>query len=412
MDGLALAIDLVEHARELQHAVQRGIENAAVVEIGIGDLDAVELALPDRLGLRLGLLEPVAADLAAQVSLGLFEADERRRHLDADLLALARLEADDRADMIALARRRRGDQTLAVPGLADGEVVVEFGDEVIVEIVGHAAVVVADIAGDAALGLVDRDHRAAGIAVEDDVRVVALREGEAELRGAVGRRDLRCDVVIGEIDLVAVRPAVFRLVAVPGRAFVLLHLQRAGRRHQRERGIVVHPRTGLVRLLDAVDLVRVVGVAPAAVGLAGDRRPEVHAPRHRHRGIGVAIGQGVVGIGPHQRVDQIDRRLVLRLHRAIGRCRSRRSPGLGQYRRGRDEGERRDRRYRAAQIGDHPVSHIALPEDCVGFCTPIGRGLTPALVITTGSIRPSAAKTILSIAIWRCSPRSVSSGRR
>src|SRR3546814_18368044 len=75
---------------------------------------------------------------------------------------------------------------ILVPSARDGEVVIELGDEIIVEIVRHAAVIVANIAGDATVLRVHLDHRSAVERVEDDVRVAALGEGEAELRGPLG----------------------------------------------------------------------------------------------------------------------------------------------------------------------------------------------------------------------------------
>ena len=114
-------------------------------------------------------------------------------------------EADDRADMIALACDGRAQHAVLVPCAADGEIVVELGDEIVAEILRHAPVIVADIADDAAILRVDLDHRAAGIAVEQDMRVVALGEGEAKLCGARGGCHFGRHVIIGQIDLVGVR---------------------------------------------------------------------------------------------------------------------------------------------------------------------------------------------------------------
>src|SRR3546814_8699595 len=74
-------------------------------------------------------------------------------------------------------------------------------------------------------------------------------------------------VIVGEIDFVRIRTCDLGLVAEPAAAFLLLDLDRAGFGHQREGGIVVHPRARLVRLLDAADLLAVIGIAPAAAGL-------------------------------------------------------------------------------------------------------------------------------------------------
>ncbi len=234
-----------------------------------------------------------------------------------------------------------------VPGPRDGEVAVELEHEVVVEVVRHPAAVVADVAGDAATLRVDRHHRAFVVGVEDDVRVVAFGEREAELRGAAGRHDLGRHVMVGEVDLVFVGLAHLGHVAEPRGALFLLDADRAGDRHQLERGIVVHPRAGLVGLLDAADLVRVVGIAPAAAHLAGDGSPEVHPPRHRDGGIGVAVGQRELAVGAHQRIDEIDERLAFTPVplRVLG--------GRGQRQR---EADRKQHRGRAAQCAAQAVS--------------------------------------------------------
>ena len=210
--------------------------------------------------------------------------------------------------MVALALRRCVQRAIVAPGPADGEIMVELRDEIIVEIGGHAALVVADIAGDAAVGGVDLHHRPAGIGVEQDMRLVGGGEGEAKLRRAIGRRDFRGDVIVGQIDLVAVGPALLRLVAEPGCALLFLDLDRAGFGEQGEGGIIPHPGAGLMRLLDAVQLVRVIGIAPAIAHFSGHGRPEVHAPGDGDCGIGVAIGQFEAGIGAHQGIGEIDQR--------------------------------------------------------------------------------------------------------
>src|SRR3546814_12442967 len=105
--------------------------------------------------------------------------------------------------------------------------------------------VVADIAGDAAVLDVDLDHRSAREPVEQDVRVVAFGEGEAELRGACRRRDFGGHVIVGAIDFVRIRPSDLGLVAEPHAAFLLLDLNRAGFGHPRPRPPDIHPQDPL-----------------------------------------------------------------------------------------------------------------------------------------------------------------------
>src|SRR3546814_13483606 len=83
----------------------------------------------------------------------------------------------------------------------------------------------------------------------EDVHVVALGEGEAELRGPLGGRHFGGHIVIGEIDLVRIGPRFLGLVAEPARALVLADLERPRLGEPRKGRVIVHPRAGLVGML-------------------------------------------------------------------------------------------------------------------------------------------------------------------
>ena len=167
-------------------------------------------------------------------------------------------------------------------------------------------------AAEALPGRVQRDAAAVVAVVEHQLRAVA-REGEAEHRGVVGRRDLGDDAVV-EGDAIGVR--VRRLVRVT-------ETQRARRpvrarrtagdrgRHQLEGLPVAHPRARFVRQRErfqpraVVDIVALlVLVHPVRAGI-GHRRPEVEAVRHGHRGKVVAAREASVGIGTAAGVDEV-----------------------------------------------------------------------------------------------------------
>ena len=139
--------------------------------------------------------------------------------------------------------------------------------------------------------------------VDHHARFVRLGKGEAQHGGAIRRSHFGHDIVVGQIDRVIIGLRRLRLVGEPALARIFINLVFAAHGHDGKLSVIVDPRRGLVRLLQAPDRVRSVGVGPAVAHLARLGRPEVHAPRQGHGRIGIARRKRVVGLCAHERRD-------------------------------------------------------------------------------------------------------------
>ena len=196
--------------------------------------------------------------------------------------------------------RRTGDFPLPIEQLAAFDRLVEADDEPVAEIVGHAAAVARGVSYDGAAVGHDFDLRPAVEGVDHHARFVRLGKGEAQHGGAIRRSHFGHDIVVGQIDRVIIGLRRLRLVGEPALARIFINLVFAAHGHDGKLSVIVDPRRGLVRLLQAPDRVRSVGVGPAVAHLARLGRPEVHAPRQGHRRIGVARRERVVRLRTHE----------------------------------------------------------------------------------------------------------------
>ena len=216
---------------------------------------------------------------------------------------------------------------------------VEADDEPVAEVLGHAAAVARRVAHNRA---VVGHHAHVGTAVEgidDHARLVRCGEGEAQHGGALRRHNLRADVVVGQVDRIVVGTRLLALVREPALARLLVELIGAAHRHERELTVVVDPRRGLVRLLEAPDCMGAVGVGPAVAHLARLGRPEVHAPGQGDGRIGVARREREVRERAHERRD-IFRGAQLRLGISAGIA-ARAGVGAAAHGGGQQQGEKR-----------------------------------------------------------------------
>jgi hypothetical protein len=183
--------------------------------------------------------------------------------------------------------------------------VVEFDDEVILEIGRHAAAVAGGVAHYFAFGGQQLHVRAFVQGINDHVGAVGARKGEAETGGPLGGRNFGGHVVVGQVHAVVVGAGLLGFVRKPAGALVFLEAQFPGDGHEGKLAVVVHPRRRLVRLLEAANLVGAVLVGPAVAHFAGLRHPEVHAPGQGNGRVGVAVREGGLGVGAHERVHQV-----------------------------------------------------------------------------------------------------------
>ena len=302
MHRIAFGVDLVEFAREQGRAVEARIEGPVLLFGAARDLDPPQHLVPALLRTGFHRLEIGIADLGFEVAQSLLSGDERRGHARRHLLAAAGGEIDRRKGMFAF-----GLETfqfvLSVEYPKAAERLVEADDEPVAEIVGHAAAVARGVSYDGAAVGHDFDLRPAVEGVDHHARFVRLGKGEAQHGGAIRRSHFGHDIVVGQIDQVIIGLRRLRLVGEPALARIFINLVFAAHGHDGKLSVIVDPRRGLVRLLQAPDRVRSVGVGPAVAHLARLGRPEVHAPRQGHGRIGVARRKRVVGLCAHERRD-------------------------------------------------------------------------------------------------------------
>ena len=306
MHDFALRIDFVEAAGEEGTAVEAAVEGAQAVDVCVVvHVDDAQHLVPFLSAGLAHLFKALAAKLL-EVLLCLLDADERAGDTHVELFAALRHEAHSGCGVLALHLEVLA--LLAFVGCRRvGKGTVELQDEVVLEAFGHAATVARRVAHHLVLSGDDLD---VGAAVEgiDDKEVLALGTGETEDGGTARRGNLGGDVVVGQVNLVVVRLAHLGLVAEPAGAFVLIEDGSvAGLGHDVEHGVVVHPGTGLVSLLEAANLVGIIGVAPSVAHHAGLGCPEVHAPGQCDGRIGVASGEGWRGVRAYEGIDILHR---------------------------------------------------------------------------------------------------------
>ena len=234
-------------------------------------------------------------------------ADERRSHTSLHLFAsLLNLKRDDGSHVVAF---------LFVAVLVFAilhtkhsiKVVVELYHKVIPEIIGHSPTVSGRIAYDLSLGRKYLDITALVESIDNHLGAVGLRKSERHQGGTLGRTEFCRHIIIGEIDTIIIRCRLLCLVREPTGSLLLIENRLAYCRHQGELTIVVNPGTGLMGLLQSSYLSCSISILPSITHLSCLRNPEVHAPRHGDGWISIACRKAMIGIGSHERVDEIHR---------------------------------------------------------------------------------------------------------
>ena len=306
VNDFALRVLLVERAREEHRAVEARIERAEVVDVQRLHLYLAQHVVPCLASTSLHSVEIVVAKLL-EVLYSLLLRDERRGDAHVELLAALCLEAYDGSGVVALAHQFA---TLYLAVNDYGcicERTVELHHEVVLEVLGHAAVVLCRIAHNHVLLGQHLNVRPIVVSVNDEARLLSLGIRNAHDGSALGRCNLSNDIVVGKIGTIVIRCSHLCLVREPRRALILVEHGRAYLWHHGKLTVVVNPRTRLVGLLEAAQLVGRIGVCPAVAHLSGLRCPEVHAPRHGYGRIGITRRKRVLRLRSDKRADVVDR---------------------------------------------------------------------------------------------------------
>ena len=127
-----------------------------------------------------------------------------------------------------------------------------------------------------------------------------FRESEAEQRSPFRGHQFRHHIVLGQIHLIIIWLGLFPLVREPAGTLVFLEYRLSDHRHKGKLAIVVNPRTGLMRLLEAPDSGGRVHVLPSISHFPGLRSPEIHSPRAGNGRIGISSRKLISGLCTHQ----------------------------------------------------------------------------------------------------------------
>ena len=217
--------------------------------------------------------------------------------------------------MVSGSGKRGGIDVAVVNGSRVSKWAVELDNEIILEILRHAAIILGGVSCDTAVCRIDSHARTIVESVNHNISVVGFGESETHDCSAVGRSDFGHYIEIGEICSIIIRSGDLSLVREPACAFILIEDGAPGNRHDSKLTIVVDPRRGLMSLLEAADFVGIIGVGPAIAHFAGLGSPEVHTPGHCHSGVGVTRREGMFRLRAYESAN-----VVNRIFRHLCRC--------------------------------------------------------------------------------------------
>ena len=137
--------------------------------------------------------------------------------------------------------------------------------------------------------------------------MIVFGESETEKDGTFRRNHFCHYIMLCKIYFIVVRSGSLAFMSKPTGTFFLVKHRFAYYRHDRKLPVIVNPRTGLMGLFEASNLVLVIFILPAISHLSGLWYPEIHAPWHGHCRICVAGREFKIGQGSYQRIHIIDR---------------------------------------------------------------------------------------------------------
>ena len=181
------------------------------------------------------------------------------------------------------------------------ERLVKDNDEVVFETFGHTSVVVSVVTYNLVFRRNNLHIRPFHISVDHHLGGIRLRKGETKDGRALRRCHFGHDIIVGQIHSIIIRCRLFGLMREPTGPLFLVKDGLSGDGHERKRAVIVNPRTGLMGLLEAPQLIGAIGIGPSVAVLAGLRHPEIHAPRQGYGRIGVAGRQRVLRFSAHKR---------------------------------------------------------------------------------------------------------------
>ena len=228
------------------------------------------------------------------------------------------MKTDDATGMIGTCLGGTGVNLSVLHGSSISKRLIELQYKVVLEIAWHTTTVLGGVAYDFLFSRNDFHKRAIVHGIDHHIGFLRFRESETEGSGTLGRSKLRRHIMVGKIDLIIIRSGSLGFVRKPTGTPVLVESHLSGNGHNGKLSVVVNPRAGLVCLLEAANLVGIIGVCPSVTHGSGLWSPEIHAPRHSHGRISITRRKGMLGLRANQGAD-----VIHRCNRLINRQRGR-----------------------------------------------------------------------------------------
>ena len=194
------------------------------------------------------------------------------------LFAFACLETDNGSGMVGslfgnvLLQVAVGYRSFVSEGL------VKFNDEVVLEVFGNSAAITGGITNNLIFFGNHFDIRTFVESIHHDIRMFVFGESETEKDGTFRRNHFCHYIMLCKIYFIVVRSGSLAFMSKPTGTFFLVKHRFAYYRHDRKLPVIVNPRTGLMGLLEAANLIGGIGVLPSVSHFSRLRSPEVHSP--------------------------------------------------------------------------------------------------------------------------------------
>ncbi len=237
----AARIGFIEHARELQRMIERGVKSTALRFGPALYLDGPQISLPHLAGgfgrcIQIGLRQ-----LSLETALRLLQTDQRRANPHRHRFAVRRVESGEGPRVIARASFRAVLLPLAIPRAERRKRTIEFGDEIQGKSWRGTLGGLRTGAGDPIRFRVNLHRTPAAARVEYHPGLVRFRKSKTKNAPVRTRRHRDSRLIIVQQDVVAVGARRLVGVAELRSARVGQHLQSPRSGHDRERAPIDGP---------------------------------------------------------------------------------------------------------------------------------------------------------------------------
>ena len=287
MNDISFRVYFVEASGEKYRTIQAGVESTQMVDIIIFHFDASQNVVPYLTAFCRNLVYVIFAQLF-QVQFRLFGADERRSYTYIYLFAFTGFKADQCAGMLIVGFQFIGIDVTIGNSCRISKRLVKLQYEVILEVCRNTAAVLGRITDNLVFRRDDFHKRTVVESIYNYIRVIVLRESEAECCRSFCRSNLGYYIMVGKVYFVIVRSSRFCFMREPAGTLILIENGFTGNRHDGELTVIIDPGAGLVGLFKTSDFIGIIGICPAIPHFSGLGNPKVHSPGKGDSGISVS----------------------------------------------------------------------------------------------------------------------------